>query len=57
MASVNLTSDFPFTGNNPQQLSGAVVIKVRGDGSLIFRLFSGSAFDKRQIPCAALQNG
>jgi len=57
MASVNLTSDFPFTGNNPQQLNGAVVITVCSDGYLMYSLFSGSAFDKRQILYAALQNG
>ena len=57
MASVNLTSDFPFTGNNPQQLNGAVVITICSDGYLIYGLFKGMAFDKRQIPYATLQNG
>jgi hypothetical protein len=57
MASVNLTSDFPFTGNNPQQLNGAVIITVCNDGYLIYSLFRGTAFDKRLIPYTALQNG
>ncbi len=57
MASVNLTSDFPFTGTNPQQLNGAVVITICSDGYLIYSLFKGAAFDKRLLPYAAMQDG
>ena len=55
MASVNLTSDFPFTGTNPQQLNGAVVITICSDGYLIYGLYGGAAFDKRLIPYTAMQ--
>jgi len=55
MASVNLTSDFPFTGTNPQQLNGAVVITICSDGYLIYGLYGGSAYDKRLIPYTAMQ--
>ena len=55
MASVNLTSDFPFTGTNPQQLNGAVVITICSDGYLVYSLFKGAAFDKRLVPYAAMQ--
>jgi prepilin-type N-terminal cleavage/methylation domain-containing protein len=57
MASVNLTSHFPFTGSNPQQLNGAVVITICSDGYLIYGLFNGAAFDKRLLPYAAMQDG
>ena len=55
MANVNLTSDFPFTGTNPQQLNGAVVITICSDGYLIYGLYGGAAFDKRLIPYTAMQ--
>ena len=57
MASVNLTSHFPFTGSNPQQLNGAVVITICSDGYLVYSLFNGAAFDKRLLPYAAMQDG
>ena len=57
MASVNLTSQFPFTGSNPQQLNGAVVITICSDGYLVYSLFNGAAFDKRLLPYAAMQDG
>jgi prepilin-type N-terminal cleavage/methylation domain-containing protein len=57
MASVNLTSDFPFTGTNPQQLNGAVVITICSDGYLIYSLFRGAAFDKRVVLYTAMQDG
>ena len=57
MASVNLTSQFPFTGTNPQELNGAVIITVCSDGYLVYSLFNGTAFDKRLIPYAAMQDG
>lgn len=57
MASVNLTSDFPFTGTNPQELNGAVVITVCSDGYLVYSLFNGAAFDKRLILYTAMQDG
>ena len=57
MASVNLTSDFPFTGTNPQQLNGAVVITVCSDGYLVYSLRNGVAFDKRSVPYTAMQGG
>ena len=57
MESVNLTSQFPFTGSNPQQLNGAVVITICSDGYLVYSLFNGAAFDKRLLPYAAMQDG
>ena len=57
MASVNLTSEFPFTGTNPQELNGAVVITICSDGYLVYSLFKGAAFDKRLVPYAAMQEG
>ena len=57
MASVNLTSQFPFTGTNPQQLNGAVVITICSDGYLIYSLFRGAAFDKRLVTYASMQDG
>jgi type IV pilus assembly protein PilA len=56
MASVNLTSDFPFTGTNPQQLKGAVIITICRDGYLVYSLYNG-AFDKRSVPYTAMQGG
>ena len=55
MADVNLVSDFPFTGSNPQELNGAVVITICSDGYLIYGLYGGAAFDKRLIPYTAMQ--
>jgi prepilin-type N-terminal cleavage/methylation domain-containing protein len=55
MASVNLTSDFPFTGSNPQQLNGAVVITICSDGYLVYGLYGGAAYDKRLVPYTAMQ--
>jgi len=57
MASVNLTTHFPFTGTNPQKLNGAVVITVCSDGYLIYGLFNGAAALRRPIPYDALQSG
>ena len=57
MASVNLVSDFPFTGTNAQDLNGAVVITVCSDGYLIYGLFKGGAIDKRAFPYEAMQSG
>ena len=57
MASVNLTSAFPFTGTNPQQLNGAVIITICSDGYLVYSLFNGAAFDKRLVPYTAMQGG
>ncbi len=57
MANVNLVSDFPFTGSNPQELNGAVIITVCSDGYLIYGLFKGAAFDKRLFPYEAMQSG
>jgi len=55
MANVNLVSDFPFTGSNPQQLNGAVIVTICSDGYLIYGLFNGTAFDKRLFPYEAMQ--
>jgi prepilin-type N-terminal cleavage/methylation domain-containing protein len=57
MASVNLTSAFPFTGSNPQQLKGAVVITICSDGYLVYSLYNGAAFDKRLITYTGMQGG
>jgi prepilin-type N-terminal cleavage/methylation domain-containing protein len=57
MVRVNLTSQFPFTGTNPQQLNGAVVITICSNGYLVYSLFNGAAFDKRLLPYAAMQDG
>jgi type IV pilus assembly protein PilA len=56
MAQVNLVSDFPLTGSNPQKLNGAV-ITVCSDGYLIYGLFKEAAFDKRLFPYEAMQSG
>ena len=57
MSAVNLTSQFPFTGDNPRQLNGAVIITVCSDGYLVYSLFNGAAFDKRLVPYEALGSG
>ena len=57
MASVNLVSDFPFTGTNAQDLNGAVVITVCSDGYLIYGLFKGGVVDKRTFNYEAMQSG
>ncbi len=57
MSAVNLTSQFPFTGDNPRQLNGAVIITVCSDGYLVYSLFNGAAFDKRFVPYEALESG
>ena len=56
MASVNLVSDFPFTGTNAWDLNGAVVITVCSDGYLIYGLFKGGVVDKRSFPYEAMQS-
>jgi type IV pilus assembly protein PilA len=50
MQSVNLTSGFPFTGNNPQKLNGAVIITVCSDGYLIWGLFKQAVIDVKRLP-------
>ena len=56
MANVNLTSDFPFTGTNAQDLNGAVVITVCSDGYLVYALFKGAACNLKYFPYSAMQS-
>ena len=57
MANVNLVTDFPFTGSNPQKLNGAVIITVCSDGYLIYGLFNGGPINQQRFAYEAMQGG